>query len=139
MIARFEDHTSRIIAVLKECFPRDSTVQDLSAAVGWSLHNPTMINDGDGVIPWYEGTPRFISQAPCGYPNSEHPSRGGNVLIEALIGRSGNVRFARVKQSVPMFDESALDCVRRRHYRPAEFEGRPFGFRLMIYVDSKSD
>lgn len=134
----FEGGVAKVIGILRKCFPHDSTVQDLPAAVSWFRHNPTMVGDGDGVVPYYEGVPTLLTQVPCEYPNVEHPPSGVfTVYIEALIDRRGSVSFARVKQGIPLLDAGALECVRRRQYRPAQFEGHPFGFRLTIPVDYK--
>ncbi len=134
-VAGFEHHAAKTIEVLRQCFPLDSTVQDLPAAVGWFLHNPTTIPEGDGVIPWYEGLPALINRVRCEHPDVEHVQGVFTVHVEALIDRHGVVSFARVKQGIPLLHELSLECVRRWRYRPAEFEGRPFGFRLAIPVD----
>jgi outer membrane biosynthesis protein TonB len=72
----------------------------------------------------------------------EHaPSGSFTVWIETVIDRNGDVRLARVKQvgtrPIPMLEEGALACVRRRRYHPASFEGHPFGFRLTVPVTYK--
>jgi hypothetical protein len=142
-VVRFEGHAQRAIEVLRECFRTDSTVQDLPAAVGWFLHNPVMTGiECNGVIPFYEGVPRLVVEVGCEYPDVEHaPSGSFTVWIETVIDRNGDVRLARVKQvgtrPIPMLEEGALACVRRRRYHPASFEGHPFGFRLTVPVTYK--
>ena len=130
--AGFEDHASKVIGLLKECFPLDSTVQDLPAAVGWYLYHAALQSDV-----YLEGLPSLVNKVPCEHPDEEHVHGVFTVYIEALIDRRGVVSFARVKQGIPMLNEAALDCVRRWRYRPAEFEGHPFGFRLTIPVDHR--
>ncbi len=142
-VVRFEGHALRAIQVLRSCFPHDSTVQDLPAAVGWFLHNPTMTAEGDGVIPWYEGLPRIISEVPCESPRTDHPPPGSvAVWVEALIDHNGAVRLTRPARmggspTIPALEESAMDCVRRRRFTPASFGGHAFGFRSTIPVTYK--
>ena len=130
--AGFEDGAVNVIDVLKECFPLDSTVQDLPAATGWYFHHAGLVGD-----PYFEGVPSLEGEFACDYPDVQHISGVFTVHVEALVDRRGGVTRARVKQGYPMLDEGALECVRHWRFRPAMFDGHPFGFRLTIPVEYK--
>jgi TonB family protein len=54
-------------------------------------------------------------------------------MIEAIIGRDGNVRETRVIRSAhPLLDEEALKAVRLWVYKPATWKGRPVSVYLTV-------
>jgi periplasmic protein TonB len=66
---------------------------------------------------------RIVSVAP-NYPELARQARiEGAVIIEAVIGTSGDVTDARVLRSVAMLDQSALDAVRQWKYTPTMLNG----------------
>ena len=58
----------------------------------------------------------------------------GQVVIEAVIGVSGDVVEARVLRSTPLFAEAALAAVRQWKYRPTLINGRPVPVVLTVTV-----
>lgn len=57
----------------------------------------------------------------------------GDVVVEAIIGKDGNVREARVIRSAhPLLDEEALKAVRQWVYRPATWKGKPVSVYLTV-------
>ena len=50
---------------------------------------------------------------------------GGVVLLEARVGRSGDVDETTVIQSAPPFDDVALATLKKWSFRPARVRGRP--------------
>lgn len=57
------------------------------------------------------------------------------VLIEARVDADGRVRNARLRRSVPEFDQSALDAARKFEFKPATKEGRPVPSIVIIVLD----
>ena len=58
----------------------------------------------------------------------------GQVVIEAVIGVTGDVVETRVLRSTPMFAEAALAAVRQWKYRPTLINGRPVPVVLTVTV-----
>jgi protein TonB len=53
-----------------------------------------------------------------------------------VIGEDGGVESAEVVASKnPMFDQTALDAVRRWRYRPALMNGKPVRVYFVVVVD----
>ena len=60
----------------------------------------------------------------------------GTVRLEILIGTDGKVKDARILASAsPLFDESAVDAVRRWEFTPALVNGVPTPIVLMAELD----
>lgn len=55
-------------------------------------------------------------------------------IIEAKIGPTGDVEFARVVRGVPMLDAAALAAVRQWKYTPTLREGQPVAVTLFTTV-----
>jgi TonB family protein len=58
----------------------------------------------------------------------------GYVIIEAIIGKDGAVRDARVVKSHPLLDDAALEAVRQWVYRPTELNGVPIEVVMNVTV-----
>jgi len=58
----------------------------------------------------------------------------GQVVIEAVIGVTGEVVETRVLRSTPLFAEAALAAVRQWKYRPTLINGRPVPVVLTVTV-----
>jgi len=58
----------------------------------------------------------------------------GQVVIEAVIGVTGDVVETRVLRSTPLFAEAALAAVRQWKYRPTLINGRPVPVVLTVTV-----
>jgi protein TonB len=60
----------------------------------------------------------------------------GRVTVSAVIGLEGGVESAEVlASSNPLFDQAALDAVRKWRYRPATMNGRPVRVFFTVVVD----
>jgi TonB family protein len=59
----------------------------------------------------------------------------GIVIIEALVNAEGNVEDARILQSIPMLDESALEAVRQWQYVPTLMNGAPVAVLTNVTVN----
>ena len=58
----------------------------------------------------------------------------GQVVIEAVIGVTGEVVETRVLKATPLFAEAALAAVRQWKYRPTLINGRPVPVVMMVTV-----
>jgi protein TonB len=78
--------------------------------------------------------PILIKKVEPAYPAALRQARiSGAVMIEAIIGRDGNVRETRVIRSAhPLLDEEALKAVRLWVYKPATWKGRPVSVYLTV-------
>lgn len=78
--------------------------------------------------------PVLIKKVEPAYPVALRQARiSGAVMIEAIIGRDGSVREARVIRSAnPSLDEEALKAVRLWVYKPATWKGRPVSVYLTV-------
>ncbi|MGV6858467.1 MAG: energy transducer TonB [bacterium] len=72
--------------------------------------------------------PRVVSRSPMEYPRSAM-KKGvkGYVLVNLLIGETGEVEVAKVIESDPagVFDTIALNGVRQWRFSPAQYQGKP--------------
>jgi TonB family protein len=59
----------------------------------------------------------------------------GVVIAEIVIDPSGNVRDAKVVQSIPLLDEAALQAVRNWHFAPSLVNGQPVPVRMNVNVN----
>ncbi|HEY7112949.1 MAG TPA: energy transducer TonB [Thermoanaerobaculia bacterium] len=78
--------------------------------------------------------PVLIKKVEPAYPAAFRVARiAGNVILEAIIGKDGNVREARVIRSAhPLLDEEALKAVRQWVYRPATWKGKSVSVYLTV-------
>lgn len=60
--------------------------------------------------------------------------REGQVVIEAVIGVTGDVVETRVLKATPLFAEAALAAVRQWKYRPTLINGRPVPVVMTVTV-----
>jgi protein TonB len=71
------------------------------------------------------------------YPEvARRAGMGGRVTVSAVIGLDGGVETAEVLASTnPLFDQAALDAVRKWRYRAATMNGRPVRVYFTVVVD----
>jgi TonB family protein len=77
--------------------------------IGGSIREPRKIKD---VMPVFS-------------PEADQAGAEGLVLIDAVIGKDGNVSSARVIQGVPLLNGAALAAVRQWQYTPTLLNGAP--------------
>ena len=81
--------------------------------------------------------PVLLVRVEPSYP--EVPRRaglGGRVTLRAVIAEDGSVESVEVYASTnPLFDEAAVDAVRKWRYRPALMGGRPVRVYFSVVVD----
>lgn len=79
--------------------------------------------------------PRKIKDVKPVYPAVALPTRAqGAVLIEAVIGRDGKVRNAKILHSVPLLDQAALDAVSQWEYEPSMLNGVAVAVVMTVVV-----
>jgi|KBSSwiStaDraftv2_1062776.scaffolds.fasta_scaffold365023_3 protein TonB len=95
--------------------------------------------DDDGPLPIGGGIakPTLLHKVEPEYPTIARLSRiPGNVTVQAVIGRDGNVEDAEiVSSSNRLFDEAALEAVRQWRYAPAMLNGRPVRVTFRVHVE----
>ena len=76
----------------------------------------------------YDTPPKAAHVATAVYPESAVPQCvSGTVMVLIGIDERGRVVDPEVLESIPEFDEAALDCVRNWRFTPAERGGHPVG------------
>jgi protein TonB len=75
------------------------------------------------------------------YPDVARKARiQGQVIMEAIIDREGNVTAVRVLRGLPMgLTEAATDALQRTKFRPATTNGRPVAVYYVLTVTFKLD
>lgn len=92
---------------------------------------PKPIRITRGVTP-----PRRIAYVQPVYPAIAQQNRiTGRVVIEAIIGPTGEVQSTRVVQSVAFLDQAALTAVQQWKYTPTLLSGVPVSVILTVSVD----
>jgi protein TonB len=82
-----------------------------------------------------EQLPDVVSKVPPQYPESARQwSVQGVVLVQALLGTTGNVERLFVIQSIPDLDVAALDAVQQWKFKPAASGGKPVAVWVVIPV-----
>ena len=70
--------------------------------------------------------PKLVKKVPPIYPASAQTAKvQGVVIIEAIIGKDGSVKDARVTKSVALLDQAALDAVKQWRFIPTQLNGYP--------------
>jgi len=126
---------------------------DADAPVGVGVVQGTGVPAGMGVVVPDAPPPAVVTPVPAStlvtppvriravspvYP--EIPLRArleGYVVVEAIIGVTGDIVEARVLKAEPLFSEAALAAVRQWKYRPTLINGRPVPVVLTVTVTFK--
>jgi TonB family protein len=88
-----------------------------------------------GEYVYVEELPEVESRVAPGYPEiARRAGVEGTVLIQALVGRDGLVKDARVTKSIPMLDSAAIEAVRRWRFSPARARGEPVAVWVAVPV-----
>jgi len=70
------------------------------------------------------------------YPEIARKSRtAGVVIMEIVVGRSGDVTEVKVFKSHPLFDAAAVEAVKQWKYRPAMLGEKPVRVFMTIRVE----
>lgn len=94
---------------------------------------------GDPTVARLESTtvvmPAAVFKALPRYPDAAlRRGVSGLVMVVALVGRDGEVKDARIRDSIPLLDDEALDTVRRWRFKPATMDGQPVAVWVAVPV-----
>jgi TonB family protein len=82
----------------------------------------------------------LISDPPPDYPKLAKFARiQGQVILQAVVSRTGNVVTARVLRGHHLLRGAATHAVRRWRYRPFILNGRPTDVATIVTVDFRLD
>ena len=84
---------------------------------------------------------RYFDTAPVPEPvRPEYPLAAfrkqvtGTVLVEVLVGESGEIAYAEVRESIPDLDAAALACVHRWKFMPAKRQSHTVAALVQVPV-----
>jgi protein TonB len=96
---------------------------------------PADSNPKVGEYVYVEELPEAIERPAPDYPaEARRAGVEGTVIVQALVGRDGRVKDARIVKTVPGLDEAAEACVRRWRFKPAMSKGQPVAVWVAIPV-----
>ena len=86
-------------------------------------------------IDW--SVPVLVKKVEPAYPDVARRARiEGKVILQAVVDKEGNVDEVTVLSSNnPMFNDSAIEAVKQRKYKPALQNGKPVSIYFTIRVD----
>lgn len=103
-------------AALRAAF--DDPDEKVREAAAWSLAHL-------GISP-YDEPPTAVRITRPTYPAAAFYGKiEGTVTVDILIGASGKVVHAEVRESIPALDAAALDCAKKFTFRPGRAGGKP--------------
>ena len=93
---------------------------------------------GQALYSTLDGSPmpgRLMEVRPVHPPIARWAGVGGTVVVDAMIDEDGRVADARVRDSVPMLDQSAIDAVKQSVFEPSRPSGVPRAIPIRVRVD----
>jgi TonB family protein len=136
--AGLHDIAPRVLALLKQAFPADTTVRRLGLSGLISCED--YVREHPEAPPVMQ-PPEATRIVPARYPKQARKAKiEGRVMVQALIGADGTVSDLKVVESVPALDAAALAAVEQWTFDPAlDCDGHPVAARLVIPVVFKLD
>lgn len=136
--AEMHDVGPRILALLKQAFPADTTVRHLGLSGLISCDDYIREHPGGPLV---TQPPEATRMVPPRYPKAAKKAKiEGRVLIQARIEDDGTVSEIKVLETVPELEAAAIAAVRQWSFEPAlDCEGRPVAALLVIPVHFKLD
>ena len=128
----------RILALLKQAFPADTTVRHLDLKGLISCEDHHREHPEESLV---EQPPEATRRVPPKYPKEAKKARiEGRVLLSVTIGADGVPGEVKVLESVPGLDAAAIASVREWEFAPAlDCGGNPVASSLDIPVHFKLD
>jgi len=128
----------RILALLKQAFPGDTTVRHLDLKGLISCDDFRREHPEESMI---EQAPEATRRVPPRYPKEARKAKiEGRVLLYVTIGANGAIGEVKVLESVPELDAAAIASVREWEFAPAlDCWGNPVASSLDIPVRFKLD
>ena len=112
-----------------------------STEPGFGGNDRVFVGDGDNIVvapPEEDALPSFgeyvytdelpekITHVQPVYPDiAREAGVDGTVMVQALVGKDGRVKEARVMKSIPMLDAAALAAVKQWVFKPALSNNKP--------------
>ncbi len=132
---RLQGHRSELADMIRKA----SAETDETPAAPDTAPSPPAATPTDGPklgeYVYVEDLPEAIEKVPPDYPDSARATGvQGTVLVQALVGKDGAVKDARVTKSIAGLDDSALRAVRQWRFRPAQAKGKPVAVWVAIPV-----
>ena len=93
------------------------------------------------VLPFGEGMNRpelLAGPEPTYKPEALAANVQGTVLARCVITTDGTLEGCRIIKSMPSLDQSVLDALARRRYRPVSFQGHPIAVDYVIEFKFKT-
>ena len=88
-----------------------------------------------GEYVYVEELPEAITKVPPEYPDLARSANvDGTVLVQALVGKDGHVKDAKVVKSVAMLDDAAIKAVRQWVFKPALSNNKPVAVWVAVPV-----
>jgi TonB family protein len=131
--AGMKDTAPRLLALLKQAFPTDTTVRHLD--LKGLITCADLLREHPEQSP-IEQLPEPTRVVPPRYPKEAKKAKlEGRVVLEVMIGADGTVGEVKVAQSVPGLDEAAIATVREWEFAPAlDCDGEPIAAWLAVPV-----
>lgn len=80
--------------------------------------------------------PRLIHEVQPVYPILAMETRTeGNVLIDCIINKSGNVTDMKIVSGNPLLDSAAMNAVQQWQYSPTLLNGKPVSVQMIVTVN----
>ena len=131
--AEMHDLAPRILALLKQAFPTDTTVRhlDLKGLISCADYHREHPEESQ-----IEQMPEPTRMVPPRYPKGAKKEKlEGRVVLRVQIGEDGSVGEVKVEQSVPGLDEAAIASVREWEFAPAlDCDGNAVAAWLVVPV-----
>jgi len=136
--AELHDVAPRVLALLKQAFPADTTVRRLGLSGLISCEDVVREHPE---APLVTQPPEATRIVPAQYPKAAKKAKiEGRVRLQATIESDGTVSDIKVLESVPELDAAAIAAVRQWTFEPGlDCEGRAVAAVLVIPVNFKLD
>ncbi len=88
-----------------------------------------------GEYVYVEELPEAVTKVSPIYPDiAREAGVDGQVLVQALVGKDGKVKDAKVVKSIPMLDQAALTAVKQWVFKPALSNNKPVAVWVAVPV-----
>ncbi|MCC6650059.1 MAG: energy transducer TonB [Candidatus Eisenbacteria bacterium] len=131
-----DENADSLLGMMREALPADSVLRDYRAA-----RRLAMAAGGGEVLPKFgeyvqvDSLPVPLTRVQPEYPaEARKAGTQGTVLVQALVGRDGQVKDMRLVTRVEGLDAAALMAVRQWKFRPAIFGGKPVAVWVAVPV-----
>lgn len=131
-----DDRADTLLGLMREALPADTVLRDFRVALrARAAQSKPDSLPKFGAYVYVEELPDVSHREYPVYPEAARRAGvSGTVMIQALVGRDGEVKDMRVTNSIPALDSSAVACVRQWRFKPALFKGQPVAVWVAVPV-----